>query len=217
MKKTTAAILACTLAISACSTSSKKISATYITPTQYHNYDCDQLASETQRLHPRITQLGARLDEAASNDAALMGVGMILFWPALFALGGTKEQEAEYGRLKGEYEAIQQAAIAKKCTLPTLPPVEAANTAVAAPAPVAPAAKPAAKPVKIAAPKSVEDFIVNGDDVEIAPGLRWNKKLHWRIRVKTALTYKNKPEILKVILAHEVPAVAKIINEALAV
>ena len=124
MKKTTAAILACTLAISACSTSSKKISATYITPTQYHNYDCDQLASETQRLHPRITQLGARLDEAASNDAALMGVGMILFWPALFALGGTKEQEAEY-------EAIQQAAIAKKCTLPTLPPVEAANTAAA--------------------------------------------------------------------------------------
>ena len=131
MKKTTAAILACTLAISACSTSSKKISATYITPTQYHNYDCDQLASETQRLHPRITQLGARLDEAASNDAALMGVGMILFWPALFALGGTKEQEAGYGRLKGEYEAIQQAAIAKKCTLPTLPPVEAANTAAA--------------------------------------------------------------------------------------
>ena len=50
---------------------------------------------------------------------------------ALFALGGTKEQEAEYGRLKGEYEAIQQAAIAKKCTLPTLPPVEAANTAAA--------------------------------------------------------------------------------------
>ena len=60
-----------------------------------------------------------------------MGVGMILFWPALFALGGTKEQEAEYGRLKGEYEAIQQAAIAKKCTLPTLPPIQAANTAAA--------------------------------------------------------------------------------------
>lgn len=83
------------------------------------------------------------------------------------------------------------------------------------PAAVTSPAKPT-KPVKTAAPKSVEDFIVNGDDVEIAPGLRWNKKLHWRIRVKTALTYKDKPEILKVILAHEVPAVAKIINESLA-
>ena len=39
---------------------------------------------------------------------------MILFWPALFALGGTKQQEAEYARLKGEYDAVQQAAIAKK-------------------------------------------------------------------------------------------------------
>lgn len=88
-----------------------------------------------------------------------------------------------------------------------------------APAPTATVEPPAktSKPVKTAAPKSVEDFIVNGDDVEIAPGLRWNKKLHWRIRVKTALTYKDKPDLLKVILAYEVPAVAKIINESLAV
>lgn len=86
------------------------------------------------------------------------------------------------------------------------------------PAPVEspPAAKPS-KPVKTAAPKSVEDFIVNGDDVEIAPGLRWNKKLHWRIRVKNALQYKDKPDLLKVILDHEVPSVAKLINESLAV
>ena len=40
---------------------------------------------------------------------------MLLFWPALFALGGTKQQEAEYARLKGEYDALQQAAIVKKC------------------------------------------------------------------------------------------------------
>lgn len=119
--KTTATVLACTLAISACSTSSKKIAATYISPTQYHNYDCEQLSGEVQRLHPRISQLGARLDEAASNDATIMGVGLILFWPALFALGGTKEQEAEYARLKGEYDALEQAAIVKKCSLPPLP------------------------------------------------------------------------------------------------
>jgi hypothetical protein len=44
-----------------------------------------------------------------------MGVGLILFWPALFALGGTKQQEAEYARLKGEYDAVQEAAVIKKC------------------------------------------------------------------------------------------------------
>lgn len=64
----------------------------------------------------RVNQLGGRLDEAASNDKAITGVGMVLFWPALFALGGTKQQEAEYARLKGEYDAIQQTAITKKCS-----------------------------------------------------------------------------------------------------
>jgi hypothetical protein len=62
-----------------------------------------------------VQQLGGRLDEAANNDKAIVGVGVLLFWPALFALGGTKQQEAEYGRLKGEAEALQQAAVGKKC------------------------------------------------------------------------------------------------------
>lgn len=66
-----------------------------------------------------MNQLAGRLDEAANNDKVLMGVGLVLFWPVLFALGGTKQQEADYARLKGEYDAIQQAMIAKKCDLST--------------------------------------------------------------------------------------------------
>lgn len=121
MQKTTAALLACSLFISACSTASKDISATYASPMQYQGHDCAQLAGENQRLQARIGQLAGRLDEAASNDKAIMGVGMILFWPALFALGGTKGQEAEYARIKGEHDAMQQAAIAKKCPAMTPP------------------------------------------------------------------------------------------------
>ena len=58
------------------------------------------------RLQTRVNQLGGRLDEAASNDKAIGVVGAILFWPALFALGGKKTQEAD---------AIQQSAVIKKC------------------------------------------------------------------------------------------------------
>ena len=67
------------------------------------------------RIQTRVTELGGRLDQAASNDKAIAGLGMILFWPALFALGGTKQQEAEFARLKGEYDALNQSAIQKKC------------------------------------------------------------------------------------------------------
>ena len=45
----------------------------------------------------------------------ITGAVLILFWPALFFIGGTKEQEAEYARLKGEYEALDKVAIKKNC------------------------------------------------------------------------------------------------------
>ena len=55
------------------------------------------------------------LDENKENDQMITGAGLILFWPALFFIGGTKEQEAEYARLKGEYEALDKVAIQKNC------------------------------------------------------------------------------------------------------
>lgn len=150
MQKTTAATLAISLAISGCATSSANIAASYATPIQYQGYDCTQLAAEAQRIHGRVNQLAGRLDEAASNDKMIMGVGvgvgvgMVLFWPALFALGGTKQQEADYARLKGEYDAIQQAMIAKKCEQGTASTANAAGAVNAAP--VATPANPSTPP-----------------------------------------------------------------------
>ncbi len=119
-----------------CATASKDVATSYVSPTQFQAYDCSQLSAEAQRLQVRYTELGGRLDQAASNDKTITGVGLILFWPALFALGGTKAQEAEYGRLRGEYEAVQQASIQKKCGVLAAP---AGNSAASAPAASAPA------------------------------------------------------------------------------
>lgn len=115
MRKFAATLMSVAMVASGCSTASKDIAATYVSPIQYQSYDCDQLAAETQRIQAKITQIGGRLDESASNDKVLTGVGVVLFFPVLFALGGTKQQEAEYARLKGEYDAVQQAVITKKC------------------------------------------------------------------------------------------------------
>ena len=124
MKFVTSLVSAAVL-LTGCATASKDISALSVSPLQYNSYECTQLEAENARLTARIAQLGGRLDEAASNDKAIMTVGMILFWPALFALGGTKEQEAEYAKIKGEYDALQQAAIAKMCSGLVAKPVEA--------------------------------------------------------------------------------------------
>ena len=100
-----------------CATAGKDIAASYVSPEQYTSYDCQQLQLEMARIHGRVSQLTGRLDEAANNDKMIMGAGLLIFWPALFALGGTKQQEAELARLKGEYEAVQSASVAKKCSL----------------------------------------------------------------------------------------------------
>lgn len=114
MKKT-AAVLTAIAFLSGCATASKDIAGAYVSPVMYQAYDCQQIAAETARLETRVTQLGGRLDQAASNDKAIAGVGIVLFWPALFALGGNKAQEAEFATLKGQAEALNVASIDKKC------------------------------------------------------------------------------------------------------
>lgn len=98
-----------------CAKSSNEVSTAYVSPAQYQHLTCSQINGELVRVSSRVSDLGGQLDEAASNDAAITGVGMILFWPALFALGGTSGQEAEYSRLKGEYEALNQLAVQRNC------------------------------------------------------------------------------------------------------
>ncbi len=128
MKHAVVSLLAISIALAGCATASKDISSSYVSPLQYQAYDCAQLGAETQRIQSKVVEIGGRLDQAASNDKAIAGVGMILFWPALFALGGTKAQEAEYGRLRGEYDAVQKVSVEKKCPgVVTSAPIPAAS------------------------------------------------------------------------------------------
>ena len=97
-----------------CATSPSKIQATYISPVQYSHLDCDQVRQEITRVNARISEVSGAQQKHANNDAVAMGVGLVLFWPALFFLAGGDRKE-ELARLKGEYEALQTVAIEKRC------------------------------------------------------------------------------------------------------
>ena len=98
----------------ACATAPENISASYVSPLQYQSYDCTQLAAELERVSIQVETLTGQQRKERRKDQAAFGVGMVLFWPALFFMAGTDKKE-ELGRLKGEYDAVQKSAIEKKC------------------------------------------------------------------------------------------------------
>ena len=80
--------------------------------------------AEIERIQTRVSQLTSKLDDKnPTKDKWVLGADLSLSWAALFALEGTKEQEAEYEQLKSEYDAIQQWAIIKQCP-GVIPPAE---------------------------------------------------------------------------------------------
>ena len=105
--------------VAGCSTASKDIVPTYVSTAIYSNYDCDQLRLELIRVSTEVNAIAGKLDKNKENDNMTTTAGVILFWPALFFLGGTKEQEARYAQLKGEYVALEQATIQRKCGFPS--------------------------------------------------------------------------------------------------
>lgn len=108
-------LAAAVLVLAACSKSSEDISATYVSPAVYNDYTCNQIQQEIVRVNTQVNQMSGKLDDNAEKDEAVTAAGIILFWPALFFLGGTKEEEAEFARLKGEFNALEQVSIQKNC------------------------------------------------------------------------------------------------------
>lgn len=106
-----------TTGLYACAHSSDQIAAQYVSPLVYENYDCRQISAEYERINRRVHQLAASIDKNARGDSIAMGVGLVLFWPALFFIDGDSPEAAEYARLKGEYEALEKVSIQKSCGL----------------------------------------------------------------------------------------------------
>jgi len=107
--------LAGALLVAGCAKDANQVGATYVSPILYNSYTCPQLAEEAQRVSSRAQQAAGIQDQKATNDKVAMGVGLIVFWPALLFTKGNDENTAELARLKGQMDAIEQASIKKKC------------------------------------------------------------------------------------------------------
>lgn len=111
------AFAAILVSLAACANKSDEIAASFVSPTPYQGMTCQQLAAEAQVVANRAAAASTAQDKKASNDAVATGVGVVLFWPALFFIKGDGSQAAEVGRLKGEMQAIETANTANNCNI----------------------------------------------------------------------------------------------------
>lgn len=104
------------LFIQGCATAPEKIEAKYVSPLLYQSYNCEQLALELRRIGTKTQSAITGQKSEANKDAAVMGVGFILFWPALLFFANDEDRGEELAQLKGEMETMEHVAIQKKCS-----------------------------------------------------------------------------------------------------
>ena len=105
------------LILQGCASKPSAIPTAYVSPLKYKDYDCAQIALEKQQVERQTTKLFHSLKKERTKDNWQVGLGLFI-WPAFFLVeGGDGPAATEYAQLKGEYEALQDNAIAKKCEL----------------------------------------------------------------------------------------------------
>ena len=113
MKKVIACVTSLAV-LAGCAAKSDSVVAVYQSPSKYTALSCSEIASELDRVRTNVVQLAERQDNARVRDQVAMGVGLVLFWPALFVLAAG-DKEDELGLIKGEYEALQAASEKRNC------------------------------------------------------------------------------------------------------
>jgi hypothetical protein len=70
---------------------------------------------EAQRVSSAAAAAAGTQDSQRTKDAVATTAAVVIFWPAAFFVGGDNAKTAELSRYKGEMQAIEGAAIQKKC------------------------------------------------------------------------------------------------------
>ena len=106
------------IALSGCAQNADKITASAVSPFAYHGLTCPQLSAAAYRVSNQLAISTDAQNRKAKNDAAEMGIGLVLFWPALLFLDGNDETATQLAQLKGEMIAIEDANRRQGCNIP---------------------------------------------------------------------------------------------------
>jgi hypothetical protein len=116
---TAALTSALTLALlSGCATRAVDVKPAPADPAEFLAWDCGRIDDEIDDVQQRAADVAYSVDERAGNNILALGVGLVVFWPAMLAMRPDGLEAGDLARLKGRYEALRTAAGQKHCPPP---------------------------------------------------------------------------------------------------
>jgi hypothetical protein len=101
--------------LSACITRSGDVKPLPADPSIYATWGCAALYDETDRVRQRGAQIAYAVDERSGNNIIALGLGVMVFWPALLAMRPHGPDAELLAQLKGQDEALQAAQARSAC------------------------------------------------------------------------------------------------------
>jgi hypothetical protein len=135
MNRATSTVVAClsALALAGCATRAVDVKPLPANPADFALWSCDRIHDEADRVQQQAAELAYAVDERAGQNIMALGLGLVVFWPAILAMRPVGLEADDLARFKGRYEALLTAAQRQQCPPPsaTLPAAQAAQLPVA--------------------------------------------------------------------------------------
>ena len=101
-------------AFSGCAKKATEVQAAYVPKSKYIDRSCEILEKDMESVSEQLVTVTKSQDSAHNRDVAMAVVGTVIFWPAYFVMLAGDEEE-KLAKLKGEYQAIDEAMIYNHC------------------------------------------------------------------------------------------------------
>jgi hypothetical protein len=100
---------------SGCATHAADVAPAPTSSAEFMPWDCGHIDDELDRVQQHAADVAYSVDQRAGENIVALGVGLAVFWPALLAMRPAGLDATELARLKGRFEALEQAERDKGC------------------------------------------------------------------------------------------------------
>ena len=107
--------LSMSVLITSCASNPASIGDTFVSPSMYNSYDCEQIATEMMRYTAEVANLEGQQMKLYSSDQMKGWVGTLLLWPLLIFIKGDGAIASQLKTAKGTLKALQQKITELKC------------------------------------------------------------------------------------------------------